>query len=616
YYMAFVIPENFSESVISAESGTPQQAEIIYLNNVRKNFLLSQIGETVKTKFSGTVAQPITKEYSGAAFDSLHEVQNGMSEAADGSETLADGLNTLKDKVPALANGVDAATDGSAQVTSGLQKLNSNMPSLQKGASDASSGSASITAGLKELSDQMPTFTAGASQLSQGISSLAEQLPGLTNGLDQISQGATDINNGATALKQKVDGGTATIDGSFDQIIAMASQAQTPEEMAAVAAALQQLKSGYDSGQQQISTALSSISQGANAIQSGCGAIASKAPELTQGVAALQNGAASLNSGAQQISGGIVQLYEGSSSLSSGLASLKDGTDEVSNGVGKLYDGSSTLTSGLGTLDSAVPELSSGVVKLTEGGDTLATALKDGSEEINEKLVNTSDAMAEFMSKPEKTTSEKYGNLDYYGLGFAPFFLSLGLWIGALMIFFIIPPRPEAKLEANTRETVLGRLPLFFFVGTLQAVAISAAALIIDITITNLPCFFLFSIFVSLVFVLIMQSLNLLFGIAGKALAIVFLVLQLCSCGGTFPTDLIPSFFQKISPFMPFTYSVDGFRELISGGDMSVVLSDSLHLLIFAVIFLITSFIFNKVAQRKISKIHQGLEEDGITDAI
>ena len=78
-------------------------------------------------------------------------------------------------------------------------------------------------------------------------------------------------------------------------------------------------------------------------------------------------------------------------------------------------------------------------------------------------------------------------------------------------------------------------------------------------------------------------------GVAGRLVALVLLMLQLCSSGGTYPVALSPWFFKTISPFMPMTYAVDALRRTINGGELSSVVVDCLILAIFGVgAFLLT----------------------------
>ena len=71
--------------------------------------------------------------------------------------------------------------------------------------------------------------------------------------------------------------------------------------------------------------------------------------------------------------------------------------------------------------------------------------------------------------------------------------------------------------------------------------------------------------FSSLVFNSIIYTSVSLLGNPGKAVAIILLVLQIAGGGGTFPIQTTPEFFQAISPYLPFTYSIDALRETVGG---------------------------------------------------
>ena len=71
---------------------------------------------------------------------------------------------------------------------------------------------------------------------------------------------------------------------------------------------------------------------------------------------------------------------------------------------------------------------------------------------------------------------------------------------------------------------------------------------------------------VAVVFSLIAHLMQTALGTPGSALLLVLLVLQLASTGGTYPAEVLPGFFQALHPFMPMSYSIEAFRNAISGG--------------------------------------------------
>jgi len=123
-------------------------------------------------------------------------------------------------------------------------------------------------------------------------------------------------------------------------------------------------------------------------------------------------------------------------------------------------------------------------------------------------------------------------------------------------------------------------------------------------------------IFLSLVFIAIIQCLISLFGDAGRLLGIVLLILQLTACAGTFPLEIVPKFFKVINPYMPFTYSVELLREVISASTINyaIVGKDFLILGIVLLVFLTISVVFKNAGER-LQEIIEGRKE-GSTETI
>lgn len=99
-----------------------------------------------------------------------------------------------------------------------------------------------------------------------------------------------------------------------------------------------------------------------------------------------------------------------------------------------------------------------------------------------------------------------------------------------------------------------------------QALIVSLGDIyLLKVYVSNKSIFILFSIFISIIFSMIIYTLVSVFGNVGKALGVILLVLQISASGGTFPIEVTPGFFQRINPLLPFTYSVSGMREAVVG---------------------------------------------------
>src|SRR5699024_1736211 len=73
--------------------------------------------------------------------------------------------------------------------------------------------------------------------------------------------------------------------------------------------------------------------------------------------------------------------------------------------------------------------------------------------------------------------------------------------------------------------------------------------------------------------------------------------------GGTYPVVLLPSFFQKINPFLPFTYAVDLMREAVGGIVWHQVYISVTALAIFGLIFILLAVFLKGPNNRLMNKM-------------
>ncbi len=86
-----------------------------------------------------------------------------------------------------------------------------------------------------------------------------------------------------------------------------------------------------------------------------------------------------------------------------------------------------------------------------------------------------------------------------------------------------------------------------------QALIVSLGDIyLLKVYVSNKPIFILFSIFISIIFSMIIYTLVSVFGNVGKALGVILLVLQISASGGTFPIEVTPGFFSKDKSIITF----------------------------------------------------------------
>lgn len=234
------------------------------------------------------------------------------------------------------------------------------------------------------------------------------------------------------------------------------------------------------------------------------------------------------------------------------------------------------LAAGSQELARASVALVASISKLDAGANQLASGLDDGFSQIPDWTSKQIANIALAVSDPVTTNQVNQNDPGSYGAGFAPYFLSMSLWVGLLVVFMLLQPLPKRVLMAGG-ISAWGAAA----VGYLAVIALSVAQVLVLLAVVRYGLgikpvngwgILGFMVLVSFVYAAILQLLNAALGPAGRLVALVLLMLQLTSSGGTYPIQTSPAFFQAISPFLPMTYVVRGIRHLIGGGSVAVTM--------------------------------------------
>ena len=194
----------------------------------------------------------------------------------------------------------------------------------------------------------------------------------------------------------------------------------------------------------------------------------------------------------------------------------------------------------------------------------------DGKYEIMQKLLDKdSSEYGEFFSSPVKVTTQNVYKAVNYGTAVAPFYTTLALWVGGLLLTALIKTSPDELDEfknATLTQKYFGRYLIFWLMGQIQAIITVLGDLyLLKIYCVHPGIFMLTASIVSFAFTLLIYTLTLSFGDVGKALAVVLVVIQIAGSSGTYPIELLPSFFRNVYIYFPFPYAINAIRECISG---------------------------------------------------
>ncbi len=544
----------------------------------------------------------------------------GVSQALAGANQLVENNTALNEGVKALGEGAEKLVAGNQQVVDGVKKLQENLETSKKTMAASQDSLTQLSKGKKSLDSYatlIKTLNSNAASLNnQGLTAYADQLTKIANTLllngmtrEQIDQctipGVFSLANylPASAYPNGIDSymdSVATYTTGADTAINTLSSS-TKSSLNDLDAALNggtltdgtKVPTGLVSGTQTVQAGLNEVNAKVNGGKyvtvDNDGNIKQVTVDskdaLVAGVQAYTAGVDSLQKGLTQIAGnnttltsGVDQLATGTSTLVSNNATLMNGANQLSDGAGQISDGASKLAAGSDTLGDGIKSAADGVT-------TLNDALKSGAEESK---IDSTDKTTDMVATPVETSHKEISKVENNGHAMAPYMMSVGLYVACLAFALMYPIRHGIKKAENAWKYWASKATVMYTVSTLAAIVmVTALRLINGFEPVNLGLTYLLAILVSAAFMSLVMLLSLTTGFIGDFLLLVFMIVNLGGSAGTYPLDTGPAIYKAIHKFVPYTYSVDGFRKTISMTAPSI----SVEIAVFAGILIVCSLL-------------------------
>jgi len=565
YYAEIKIPADFSQKTISVGTNNPKKANLIFIARESNSMIGAQLINRVASEISHTLSTKISKNYFENIFVQTASISDKMNEASDASSQIAEGANKIAQANQSLADGTVGLHSGTVILSDAINQI--------------LNGSGTVTTKLSDLA-------AGSQKLDNGLSQVSSSLSNLTDGTQKLSTASDETKNGVDQLIKNTNATITTLQ-TINTLL------DSPDT----------INISYGITNKQVAQLM--LSTIVNQAQS--------ASNL-QNIAALQSGMSQLKSGLSDLSDKTEmldlsyknQILPASTQIKSGTSQLVDASGQISTALSKADNGASKLDSGLSSVISGQRTVGQATNQLQNGAASLSSKLSDGAKEIkNNANSQNSEQNLSVLSDPINLKDASVDRVENYGTGFAPYFIPLSLWVGALVLFLIIRVDGKDQEEAEIPSSILALskyLTLIKF-GALQAIILDLVLIFaLGLRPLNYILFFFFTILISWCFLAILQFLISALQDGGKFLGILLLMLQLTSASGTYPIETSPKFFSKISPYLPMTYAVKGLREIISGGNMANIKSEFIIIVVIAVAFLMTLVLsFDKMRKSKIN---------------
>ncbi|MFF9566012.1 YhgE/Pip family protein [Streptomyces sp. NPDC014685] len=562
YYLSLTMPSDFSERIASSSGDSPETGALQVRTNDANNYIVGQISRSVFSEVRTAASTNASRDFLDRIFINFSDLHDATEKAAKGADDLKGGIGKAKKGSQDLADGLKDAKAGSGRLADGIGKLN-------KGASDLETGSRQVAEGTQQLADKVNGMAADArpflkdngksigdtarlvadssQTVRDNLDLLVKAAPTAATAARTASEDLAELHRTSCAQEQEAD----------PALCPPLKRAMTAAaDVAKVADDVNVLVTNQNGDLKKLSTRLTTLQRQAEDL-------AEHAPRLDEDLASAVKKVNALNTGAHKVA-------KGANDLHTGLVTARTGSADLDTGVSDLRKGAVNLDSGL--------------IRLGDGSTTLAEGLGDGVGKIPDYDKKDRDARTGVMADPVQLASESLHEAPNYGTGFAPYFIPLSLWVGAMVAYMLIQPLNRRALAAGAsawRIAFAGWLPVAA-IGLLQVAALMAVLHWgLGLQMTRAAGTIAFLALVTCCFAAIVQWLNARFGAAGRILVLAVLMLQLTSAGGTYPVQTSPGFFNAIHPYLPMSYIVEGLRRLITGGGLGPVWQGSAVLLAF-----------------------------------
>ena len=616
YFAILEIPSNFSKRLVSTGGDDPEQAGLELRTDDAHSFIVGQLSGTVLAEIKAGLNETTTSEYVSQVYVGFNDIHSSIQKAADGASDLHDGAVELHDGSGKLAKGAHDLDKGVGDLQKGIGDLDDGAGKLAKGSGDLATGADTLAKGTGDAESGAKKLAKGAGQVAEGTGQLRDVADGATDKAESLKKKADDLTESARPkldqAEEDLDSAHSKVSGSVDDRIEQL-QRDYPDDpnVEKLAEEVGALGDDLDSAHERASKAADEVRGLEKPVKNAVDDVMDKIREADKKIGQLDDGAQQVADGANDLHSGLVKLDKGANDLAKGAGdlhdgavALKDGTAKAKDGVGQLKDGSSQLAKGATDLDE-------GAGKLDEGSGELSDKLAEGVKQIPTYDKDDRQKRSDVVAVPVDAEKVKNNAVSTYGEGLAAFFISLALWIGGMITYMVLnanPYRERAWKAKSNRIAWAGYVPGLLFGIAQVAVLYGVLWFALDFSAGAWLGTLVFSILVAACFHSVHQLCVAALGGVGRLIALVLLMIQIASAGGTYPVQTAPEIFQIISPFLPMTYAVTGLRTLIAGGDLFIAVQAAGVLLLMTVICLLaTVLVCSRKRMVTLTQLHPSL---------
>lgn len=585
YYGVLVMNENLSRNMYDMTAALQDEnPSITFYQNAKINAIANKITTTA----SSTAEHNVQVQYLSVLIEGiLEEVRDVLGDFAD-EENMDALIGMLTDLRDSLTKYSEAVSSMKLMDSSLLDKLDQAAGSLSgvgipDGAFSTLEEAQNVIAGIEGSAlSRLDEVQGYLTELSQKIDGLVGQtVP--TESLPQLIELAGKVESALQALRDSMpdSGSIPGLEVTVRGLDIMLERIKSLEE---------ELQMLYDNG----GVITDAMLQGFQDIIGGMQGIVND--NLRPGIELMFD----------SLLKDVELLYKIMGSVNTSIADIPPVISSAKGAVAALQGTMAQLKMFLDSAANSVDVLLQKVIFMKENG------LLD---ELIELFNGDPKQFAEFLAEPVQVTSEVIYPVADYGSAMTPFYSTLAIWVGGVVLGAIFKVEAEGEGLRRPKESQLfwGRFLLFAFLGQIQAAIIVFGDLhLLDCQCIEPGLLYFSAAVTSFVFTSLIYSLILAFGDVGKAIVVVVMILQIAGSSGSYPIEILPPIFSQIYLFFPFPYAINAMREAICGLYQYDIFKYLLELSLFGVMGLLIGLVVRKPFIGVTHFIEEDMERTGV----
>lgn len=607
FYAAIIIPGSFSKDMMTLFSPHATRAKLTYYINEKSNAIAPHITDKGADSIVAQIDSTFTKTLANIALDlagslsrysSNGNLDSYVTNAVNNLNSMADGLDSASNQMAAYSG----LLGSSADLIKSAQDL---MKQTGQGASSLKDALKNTAASAKSLRSALDT---SGSAMEKALDSSEKSLSSLSSQVDALMDGVSgrtgawrsDLDSLSAAVRDQAGKYTAAADSlqrlrdsiASDASLSAAARSQMTGVLDAQVSQLKSVARDHTDLAKALSDTGTALTTADSAVSTQRARVKKQIADIISSVRrAKKDFNDTVRPQLDQLSSSVSKVFSGLDSINADMSGVTSDISNFSSATSSsIADIRKSLDSGAGNLSRTAARLRAFTAKIANTGVKGLLSQLGSSKNIDASL------LASLLAQPVGLERHAVYPMENYGSQMAPFYTVLAIWVGSVILVAMMeakisdegkaaalklkevpvlvggkPLRAETPgnmrfLGLHLNEEYFGRYIIFMLLALAQATLICMGDLwFLKIQCENPWQFFAAGWLCAFIFSSLMYALTVAFGAAGKAIAVVLLVMQVAGTGGTFPIQMLPEPFQVIYPLFPFPYAINAMREAIAG---------------------------------------------------